>query len=316
MARGGLLLIRPAARNWLRGIGIAALSVGAAAVLVEAVAAVRTRRLRAERAVLGDRLYTEARGEGDPVVFLAGLPATTHFWQGKFDPLARSHRLIFVDALGFGRSPLPDAGYTLEDHLGALRRTLVAEHATRRVTLIGHSFGTLLAAYYAARYPGEVEHLFLLGTPVFSGEREARERIREMSALDGIFTLNPVLAREVCKLHEATRSAALARIVPLFLPDTPPEIAREGLLHTWESFDGTLRNVVLRKPVAPALAGLGPRITFVHGQADHITTLERVQSLAASLGARVIVTGDDHLSYPARSADRILEAVEASEGEI
>lgn len=299
-------------RTWLKGIGIAVLSAGAAAALVEVVAAVRVRHLRAERAGLGDRLYTEVRGEGAPVVFLAGLPATTHFWQGNFDPLAKDHRLIFVDALGFGRSPLPAVAYTLEDHLGALRRTLVAEHATQRVTLVAHSFGTLLAAYYAARYPGEVEHLFLLGTPVFSGEREAREHIQEISAMGGLFTLNPILAREACKFHEATLSPALARFVPLFLPDTPPDVAREGLLHTWRSFNGTLQNVVLRKPVALALMGLGPRVTFVHGRADHITSVERVQSLASMVGARVILTGDDHLSYPSRSAARIIEEIESS----
>lgn len=298
-------------RNWLKGIGIGALSVGAAVGLIEMVAATRVRHLRAARASLGDRLYTEVRGQGDPIVFLAGLPATTHFWQEKFDALATTHRLIFVDSLGFGRSPLPEVDYTLDDHLGALRRTLVAEGATRRVTFIAHSFGTLLAAYYAERYPGEVEHLYLLGTPVFNGEREAREHIREMSSMGGLFTLNPILAREACKLHEATLSPALARIVPLFLPDTPPEVAREGLLHTWNSFDGTLRNIVLRRPVAIPLARLGPKVTFVHGRADHITSLAKVERLAASLGGRVIATDDDHLSYP-RSAGLIVRLVESS----
>lgn len=78
-----------------------------------------------------------------------------------------------MDALGFGHSPWPEADYTLEDHLGALRRTLVAAGATRRVTLVGHSAGAILAAWYAARYPEEVERLYLLGTPVFRDRREA-----------------------------------------------------------------------------------------------------------------------------------------------
>lgn len=297
--------------RWVRTLGIGVLSLGAAATIVEGVAAVRVRRLRAERAHLGDRLYTEVRGQGDPVVFLAGLPATTHFWQGSFDPLARTHRLIFVDALGFGRSPLPDVEYTLEDHLGALRRTLIAEGATRRVTFVAHSFGTLLAAYYAARYPEEVEHLYLLGTQVFTNEEDAREHIREMSSMAGVFTLNPVLAREACKLHEATFSPALARIVPLFLPDTPPEIVREGLLHTWQSFNGTLRHVVLTRPIAVPLQSIGPKVTFVHGRADHITSLEKVRALAAATGARVVETGDDHLSYPSKNVGRILAVLEA-----
>ena len=298
------------ASHLMRGLGISALAFGAGVATIEVIAAIRVNHLRAERAELGDRLYMEVRGQGPPVVFLAGLPATTRFWGAAFDPLAKSHRLIFVDALGFGRSPLPKVDYTLEDHLAALRRTLVATGATRRVTFIAHSFGTLLAAYYAARYPDEVERLVLLGTPVFDGEREAREHIREMSSMSGLFTLNPILAREACKLHEATMSPALARIVPLFLPDAPPEVAREGLLHTWRSFHGTLQNVVLKKPIAIPLAHLGPKVTFVHGRADKITPLSRIEALSQTIGAQVLVTGDDHLSYPARSAGMVLALVE------
>ncbi|HEX5718426.1 MAG TPA: alpha/beta fold hydrolase [Thermoanaerobaculia bacterium] len=290
--------------RWVKALGIGVLSLSAAVAAIEGVAAVRVRRLRAERARLGDRLYAEIRGQGDPVVFLAGLPATTHFWQGSFDSLAKTHRLIFVDALGFGRSPLPDVKYTLEDHLGALRRTLVAEGATRRVTFVAHSFGTLLASYYAARYPEEVEQLILLGTPVFEDEREAREHIREMSSMAGVFTLNPIFAREACKLHEATPRRFLARIVTRFLKDVPPEVSREALRHTWQSFNGTLRNIVLTKPVAAPLQRIGPKVVFVHGRADHITSLERVKSLAEAVGARVLETGDDHLSYP-QSAGRL-----------
>jgi pimeloyl-ACP methyl ester carboxylesterase len=179
---------------------------------------------------------------------------------------------------------------------------LIEGVAAVRVRRLPHSFGTILASHYAARYPDEMEHLFLLGTPVFAGEREAREHIREMSSMAGVFAFNPILAREACKLHEATLSPALARIVPLFLPDTPPEVAREGLLHTWQSFNGTLRNVVLTKPIAAPFARIGPKVTFVHGRADHITALERVRELASAIGAQVIETEDDHLSYPSQSA--------------
>jgi pimeloyl-ACP methyl ester carboxylesterase len=288
---------------------IAPLAIAAAAALVEIVAAIRVRHLRAEREYLGDKLYVEERGTGDPVVFLAGLPATTRFWQGRFDSLAKSHRLIFIDALGFGRSPLPEVDYTLEDHLGALRRTLVALGASRRVTFIAHSFGTLLAAYYAARYPGEVEQLVLLGAPIFDGEREARAHIREVSSMSGVFTLNPLLAREACKLHEAANGTVLAQIVARFTPDIPPEVSREALLHTWRSFDGTLRNVLLRKSITVPLAQIGPKVTFVHGRADKITALSRIQALAEATGAGVLVTEDDHLSYAVRSADRIMAAL-------
>lgn len=292
-----------------RRIGIAALSVVGAVGLLEVVAAIRVHRLREERSDLGDRLFTEIRGAGDSVVFIAGLPATTRFWQGTFDPLDVDHRLIFVDALGFGRSPLPDVEYTLDDQLVALRHTLVAVGAIRHLTFVAHSFGTLLAANYAARYPDEVDRLFLLGTPVFDDETEARAHIREMSSMSGLFVLNPLLAREACKFHEALASPVLARLVSASIPDTPPEVASEAMKHTWRSFRGSL-NILLHRPVAKPLSEIGSKVTFVHGREDRVTSLGRIRTLAATIGAKVLATDDEHLTYPQRSAGRIRAAIE------
>jgi len=299
--------------RWGRRLGVTALSLAAGVAAVEGIAAVRVRHLRAERAPLDGRLYTEIRGQGDPIVFLAGLPGTTSYWGNAFDSLARGHRLIFVDALGFGHSPWPDAEYTLDEHLGALRRTLVALGATERVTIVGHSFGTLLAAQYAARFLGEVERLYLLGTPVFHDRKEALARIREMSSTAGLFSLNPVLARESCKLHEAL-GPLLAKIVPSLTPRLPARIVRGAMLHTWQAFDGTLRHVVLDRPIRIPLAGIGPKVTFIHGRADGITPLERVRALAAKDGARVVETGDSHLSYSFRNPGAIVEVIASPTG--
>jgi pimeloyl-ACP methyl ester carboxylesterase len=291
-------------------LGIAAVSLAAGVGAIEGIAAVRVRHLRAERAPLDGRLFTEIRGQGDPIVFLAGLPGTTSYWGNAFDSLGHDHRLIFVDALGFGRSPWPDAEYTLEDHLGALRRTLVAAGATGRVTIVGHSFGTLLAALYAARFPGEVERLYLLGTPVFDDRNEALARIRGMSSTAGLFSLNPVFARETCKLHEAF-GPLLAKILPPLMPRLPARIVRGGMMHTWQAFDGTLRHVILAQPIRVPLAGLGPKTIFVQGRADGVTSLARVRALVAAIGARAVETGDDHLSYSFRNPGAIVGEIES-----
>ncbi len=296
------------ARKWWRRVWIAAASLAGAAALVEIIAAVRVHHLRAERAPLDGRLYAEIRGRGDPVVFLAGLPGTTSYWDGAFDSLAHDHRLIFVDALGFGRSPWPDSDYTLDEHLDALRRTLLAVGATQRVTLVGHSFGTILAAHYAARFPAEIEHLYLLGTPVFKDKKEALARIREMSSTAGLFSLNTVLARESCKLHEAF-GPLLAANVPRLMHRLPARIVQGAMLHTWQAFDRTLRNVILERPIRIPLAQVGPKVTFLHGREDAITPLDRIRALAAEDGARLVETGDDHISYSFRNPGVIVEEI-------
>jgi pimeloyl-ACP methyl ester carboxylesterase len=301
-------------KNRKRTAAVAALVLGAALVGVlgvEGVARFNLRHEQAARSYLGDQLYTEIRGQGTPMVFLAGLEGSTEFWQNRFEPLTRDHRLIFVDALGFGRSPWPDVRYTLEDHLGALRRTLVAKGATRDVTIVAHSLGTILATYYAALYPSEVERLVLLGVPVFDSASEAKRRIREMSSIAALFSLHRWLAREACLTMGAFRPL-LRKVLPSLVPDLPPGVASDSVLHSWPAIDGTLRNVLFTRPVGIPLQEIGPKVTFIHGSADAVTPLPRIERLARAIGARVVVTGNDHRRYISDSYQQVLQVLATS----
>jgi pimeloyl-ACP methyl ester carboxylesterase len=277
---------------------------------VEIAARLNVRREQARRRALDGRLFARVLGAGDPVVFIPGYQGSTEFWQHAFDSLASRHRLIFVDTLGFGRSPWPDRPPTLDDHLNALRETLIAEGAIGRVTLVGHSFGTVLAAYYAERYPDEIDRLLLLGAPVFKDEDDARRRLHEISPIAAIFSLNRFLAREACMLMCALRPL-LEAVLPRLKPDLPPGVVHDAVLHDWPAADGSLR-VLLTRPIAEPLRRIGPKVTFVHGSADGITPLARIRELAAATGAAVIETSDVHLSYASRSAGLIRERIEAA----
>jgi pimeloyl-ACP methyl ester carboxylesterase len=277
---------------------------------VEIAARLNVRREQARRRALDGRLFTRILGEGDSVVFIPGYQGSTEFWQHAFDSLASRHRLIFVDTLGFGRSPWPDRPPTLDDHLNALRETLIAEGAIGRVKLVGHSFGTVLAAYYAERYPDEVDRLLLLGTPVFEDEADARRRLHEISPIAALFSLNRFLAREACMLMCALRPL-LEAVLPRLKPDLPPGVVHDAVLHDWPAADGSLR-VLLTRPIAEPLRRIGPKVTFVHGSADGITPLARIRELAAAIGTAVIETSDVHLSYASRSAGLIRERIDAA----
>jgi len=283
---------------------------------VEVAARINVRREQARRRDLQGKLFTrildeEKPGAGDPVVFLPGFQGSTEFWQHAFDSLASRHRLIFVDLLGFGLSPWPDRPPTLEDHLDALRGTLAAEGAVRRVTLVAHSFGTLLAAWYAERYPDEVDRLLLLGAPVFENEEDARRRLREISPIAALFSLNSFLAREACMLMCALRPL-LENVLPRLRPRLPRGVVHDAVLHDWPSADGSLR-VLLTRPLAEPLRRIGSKVTFIHGNADGITPLARIRELAAEIGAAVIETPDVHLSYASRSAGLIRQKIERSQ---
>jgi proline iminopeptidase len=118
----------------------------------------------------GVRLWYRVAGpeKGTPVVFLHGGPGqgSTTFARFAGPPLERSHRMIYLDQRGSGRSEKHWAKqYSLDlmvDDLEQLRRLWRVE----RIAIVGHSFGTILALEYAARYPQHVSHLVLTGTVV------------------------------------------------------------------------------------------------------------------------------------------------------
>ena len=291
-------------RLWLILAAVAVLS--AATLACETVA---VRRAQRARAPLGDRLYVEAIGEGPrTVVFLPGLLGSTRYWRAAgLAPVGGVSRFLYVDLLGFGRSPWPDSGYTLDDHVMALRRTLVHEGATRHVTLVAHSFGALVAAEYAARFPDEIDRLVLFGAPVYRSADEARREAGRISWLAGLAVGARPAARIVCVFHNAMGPCA-AFMAARLRPDLPPNVARDGALHFWPSFDGTIQNAILCHPMTESLRGSGLDITFVHGARDRVAPLDRVRAIAVGHGARFMQTADDHGSYW-RSAGAVLVGV-------
>lgn len=271
-----------------------------------ACSTVQVSRARAARRYLGDMLYVQGSGTGPPVVLLAGLMGSTRYWKSAhFETVAGHHSLLYIDELGFGRSPWPESDYTLEEHLSALRRTLVQEGATSHVTFVAHSFGTILAANYAERYPEEVDHLYLLGTPVFRSGPEARKQMAGMSFVAKLFSRSRWLAWAACMLQDAMSPLA-RRLAPAIGRDVPREVAEDSTLHFWRSLDGTVRNVILSKPIEQPLARVGGKVTFVHGERDRVTPLSRVREVAQRFGAGLIVVPGGHGDYVGSGTDAVI----------
>ena len=279
-----------------RAITRGLLAAGAAVGGLELLAWVSMWRDHAHRSDLRDLLYTEEFGAGRPVLFIAGLQASTRYW-GDVSPLAISdRRLLLIDLLGFGRSPWPmDSSYSLDEHIAWIRRTMESRGAEHGLTIVAHSFGTVVAAHYAARYPEDVKRLYLLGAPLFDSVEEAKERIRAMSSIAALFSLNRFLAREGCMVVCAFRPL-VGKLAVLARPDLPPEVAHDGVLHHWPSIRGAI-HILLNTPLTAALPQVGSKTVFVHGDEDTVTSIERTRAVAAAAGARVVEISGRHHDY-------------------
>lgn len=117
------------------------------------------------------RLHVQEAGQGPPIVLLHGLGASTYMWRLVIPGLARSHRVIALDLKGFGRSDKPfDTAYSALDQ-ARLVRAFLRGRRLGGVTLVGHSFGGLVALLVAIeaerREPRLVRRLVLVSTPAF-----------------------------------------------------------------------------------------------------------------------------------------------------
>jgi proline iminopeptidase len=111
------------------------------------------------------KLWVEQKGSGDPVILISGGPGSAHVGMHSFDTLADFCRLIYIDGYGRGKSDVAKdpKEYTLErdiEDIEGIRKALKLE----TISVLGHSYGGLVAQGYALKYPTHVKKLLLVST--------------------------------------------------------------------------------------------------------------------------------------------------------
>ncbi len=115
----------------------------------------------------GVELYYRIMGAGeDTVVVLHGGPgAGMHTVIPMMKPLADSFTLIFYDQRGGGRSTLPEDTTQLQPQHYVEDLEAVRNHfGLDQINLITHSFGSILVAEYAQKYPDRLKRMVFHGS--------------------------------------------------------------------------------------------------------------------------------------------------------
>ena len=111
--------------------------------------------------VNGVKFHYLVAGKGEAVILLHGYAQNSHMWLPLIPELAKTHTVIAPDLRGFGDSSKPDGGYdkkTMAQDIHALAASL----GLKRVAVVGHDIGLMVAYAYAAQYPGEVDRIVLM----------------------------------------------------------------------------------------------------------------------------------------------------------
>jgi proline iminopeptidase len=103
----------------------------------------------------GVMIYYKSFGRGKPLMLLHGGPGASHDY----------FRLIFIDERGSGRSQSLEnvSGYTVEnmvEDVESVRQAL----GLGQISMLGHSYGGVLAQAYALKYQKNLSRLILAST--------------------------------------------------------------------------------------------------------------------------------------------------------
>lgn len=113
--------------------------------------------------VNGVSLYYEEKGDGEPVLFVHGIPTDFRAWSAQVEPFSDGRRMIAVSrryaAPNKREGDVKDStiGNNAVDVKGFIERLGVAP-----VHLVGHSYGGFVAAYLAADHPDLLRSLVLV----------------------------------------------------------------------------------------------------------------------------------------------------------
>lgn len=253
----------------------------------------------------GVRLYTRRIGGGPPVVVLHGGPGAHHdYLLPQYDLLARRRMLLYYDQRGGGRSPIArDMHAGWHEHVADLE-TLREQWRLDRVTLLGYSWGGLLAVLYALEYPDRIERLALVcPAPVTAEWRDDfQRRLAARATTQWIVEARAELQASGLRHSdpEKYRRTAFALSVAGYFRDpsiaqqlTPFRVTQRTVQAVWES----LGRYDLRERIRTTFpGGRTPPSLVVAGAFDPLP-IEAARELAALLETPTVELATGHVPH-------------------
>jgi pimeloyl-ACP methyl ester carboxylesterase len=130
----------------------------------------------------GFQMHYVDEGEGEPIVCLHGEPTWGYLYRHFIPTLARHHRVIVPDHMGFGKSETPaDREYTLGTHVANLE-ALLLELDLHDITFVLQDWGGPIGGGLALLHPDRVKRLCLMNAVVPLGLEIESILVRNMES--------------------------------------------------------------------------------------------------------------------------------------
>jgi pimeloyl-ACP methyl ester carboxylesterase len=117
-------------------------------------------------------MHVVARGSGDAILFIHGIPTSNQLWTGIIDRLLGEQlrgrfACLAVDLPGLGKTPKGRRGLEQLHELAEAIERVRIERNIDKWHVVGHDAGSAIAVQYAHQFPERVERLALLSPALF-----------------------------------------------------------------------------------------------------------------------------------------------------
>lgn len=260
--------------------------------------------------------FAPVQGEENlpPVFMVHGFRGDHHGLLRIVEALPR-HRVLVPDLPGFGAAEPLRGRHDIAAYTGFVRAALAALDLGPRTVLLGHSFGSIIAAHLAAGSPGIVNTLVLVNPicePALEGPKAVTSKVAELyyrlaarlPEKPGMAVLrNPLIVRGMSVLMAKTKDPGLRRWIhgqhdAYFSAFTNRRVVLEAFQ---ASISETVRDVAPR---------LGLPVLLIAAELDDIGSVKGQHALAARIpdAELHLLPGVGHLVHyekPAEAAEII-----------
>lgn len=189
----------------------------------------------------GLRMHYIDEGAGETILLLHGEPSWSYLYRKMIPGLAKNHRVIAFDWLGFGRSDKPTqvSDYNFDFHFQSFE-FLLKTLALKDITIVVQDWGGLLGLPMVGQQPELFKRLVIMNTFIPNGTEKGSKafNIWKTFALNSpILPIGRIIAqgtyrpldRAVRKAYDApfpsAKYKAGARAFPALVPMTPDDPA-------------------------------------------------------------------------------------------
>ncbi len=231
--------------------------------------------------------------EKPTLVLLHGGPGCDHtYFKPWLTPLSEQVQLLLVDHRGNGRSGRVDQRtYTIEqmaDDLEALRHHL----GLGQITVLGHSFGGMVAQVYALRYPASLYKLILSNTAPSADFWEEAQAMadkmatpEQLAVLPALFEGTITSQEEFDQWWETCMPLYFHKPDPAIIADVESRMRGEVVVANY-----MMANEIPHYDVRAGLASITVPTLVIAGRYDWVTPVSQSEAIIEALpGAQLVI---------------------------